>query len=117
MKKKKDLNMLDMIPRLKETIEFHKTETGGLLQYSRNGRWNSILQWVFPQTPKVLTRRLDDEGTRVIKLCDGTKTIREIGQTLVLKFGHKEKEVYARLGQFMTMLYQSGTIELQEKKI
>lgn len=117
MKKKKDLNMLEMIPRIKESIEFHNTETGGLLQYSRNGRWNSILRWVFPQAPKVLTRKLDDEGARVIKLCDGTRTIQEIGQTLVLKFGHKENEVYARLGQFMTMLYRSGIIELKGNKL
>lgn len=116
MKKKKDLNMLDMIPRLKGTIEFHKTETGGILQFSRNGRWDSLLRWVFPQAPQILTRELDDEGTSVTKLCDGTRTIQEIGQTMISEFGHKEDEVYARLAQFMTMLYRSGIIELKEKK-
>ena len=115
MKRKRDLNMLDMIPRLKGTIEFHKTETGGLLKFSRNGRWDSILRWVFPQAPQILTRKLDYEGTRVTKLCDGTRTIQEIGQTMILEFGHKEDEVYARLAQFMSMLYRSGIIELKEK--
>lgn len=117
MKKKKDLNMLDMIPCLKGTIEFHTTETGGVLQFSRNGRWDSILRWVFPQAPRILTRKLDGEGTRATKLCDGTRTIREIGQTMVLEFGHREDEVYTRLGQFMSMLYRSGIIELKVKKL
>ena len=115
MKKKKDLNMLEMIPRLKGTLEFHKTETGGMLQFTRNGRWDSILHWMFPQAPQILTRKLDYEGTRVIELCDGTRTIQEIGQTMFLEFGHKENEVYARLAQFMTMLYRSGIIVLKEK--
>jgi len=106
--------MLDMIPRMKASIEFHKTETGGLLKFSRNGRWDSILHWVFPQTPKILTRELDHEGTRVTKLCDGTRTIQEIGQTLILEFGHKEDEVYPRLAQFMSMLYRGGIIELKK---
>ena len=113
MKRKRDLNMLDMIPRLKGTIEFHITETGGFLKYSRNGLWDGILHWVFPQAPQILTRELDNEGTRVTKLCDGTRTIHEIGQTMILEFGHKENEVYARLAQFMTMLYQNGIIELK----
>ena len=112
-KRKKDLNMLGMVPRLKGTIEFHKTDTGGVLQFSRNGRWDSILRWVFPLAPKILTRELDYEGTRVTKLCDGTRTIQEIGQTMILEFGHKEDQVYARLGQFMSMLYRSGIIELK----
>lgn len=107
--------MLEMIPRLKGTIEFLETETGGLLQFTRNGRWDSILHWVFPQAPRILTRKLDHEGTKVIELCDGTRTIQEIGQTMISQFGHKEEEAYARLAQFMTMLYRSGTIELKEK--
>ena len=115
MKKKKDLNMLEMIPRLKGSLEFNKTDTGALLKFSRNGRWDSILRWVFPLAPKTLTRELDYEGTRVTKLCDGTRTIQEIGQIMILEFGHKENEVYARLGQFMTMLYRSGIIELKKK--
>jgi len=105
--------MLEMIPHIKGTVEFQKTETGGLLKFSRNGRWDSILRWVFPLTPKILTRELDFEGSRVTKLCDGTRTIQEIGQTLILEFGHKEDEVYTRLGQFMTMLYRRGIIELK----
>ncbi len=113
MKRKRDRNMLEMIPRLKRTIEFHKTETGGVLQYTRNGRWDTILQWVFPHTPRILTRKLDGVGTKVTKLCDGTRTIEEIGQTMIVEFGHKEEDVYARLAQFMTMLYRSGIIELK----
>lgn len=107
--------MLEMIPRLKGTIEFHKTETGGLLKFNRNRRWDSILHWVFPQAPQILSRELDCEGTSVRKMCDGTRTIQEIGQTMILEFGHKEDEVYARLAQFMTMLYRSGIIELKGK--
>jgi len=62
-----------------------------------------------------LTRELDHEGTRVTKLCDGTRTIQEIGQTMILEFGHKEDEVYPRLAQFMSMLYRGGIIELKPK--
>jgi len=107
--------MLEMIPHLKETLEFHKTETGALLQFTRNGRWDAILHWVFPQAPQILTRKLDHEGTRVIELCDGTRTVQEIGQTMLLDFDHKEDEVYTRLAHFMSMLYRSGIIELKQK--
>lgn len=113
MKKKKDLNMLEMIPSLKGSIEFHKTETGGLFQFTRNGRWDSILHWVFPNAPQILTRNLDYVGTRVIELCDGTRTIQKIGQTMFLEFEHKEDEGYARLAQFITMLYRSGILILK----
>lgn len=112
MKRKRDLNMLEMIPRLKGCLEFHKTETGGLLKFTRKGRWDSILHWVFPQAPQILTRELDHEGTRVIELCDGLRTVREIGQTMISEFGHKKDEAYARLAQFLTMLYRSGIIEV-----
>ena len=108
--------MLDMIPHLKGTIEFQETETGAILEFSRNGRWDSILRWVFPLAPQILTRELDFEGTRATKLCDGTRTIQEIGQTMILEFGHKEDQGYARLAQFMAMLYRNGIIELKKNQ-
>lgn len=113
LRRRKDENFLDMIPRLRPGIQYESSEAGGRIQFVRQGRWFNFVQKVFPATPQVLTRELDPEGARVIEACDGVHTVAEIGKRMQTEFMHTDEEVYGRLIQFLSLLHRAGIIEVR----
>ena len=54
--------------------------------------------------------RLDDIGSFIWDLCDGRKTVQEIGEQLKDKFGDKVEPLYERLGAFFQNLEKNKFI-------
>lgn len=57
---------------------------------------------------------LDDYGSAVWNLCDGMRTVREIGEGLRDRFGEKVEPLYERLGKFIAILKNNDLIRFAE---
>ena len=57
---------------------------------------------------------LDDVGTSVWMLCDGRRSVHEIGVTLQKQFGDRIAPVYDRLGTFLQQMEKNGLIDLSD---
>jgi hypothetical protein len=65
---------------------------------------------------KVMSERpvrihLDDIGTSVWRLCDGSRTVHEIGESLHIQFGDRIEPVYDRLETFLKQMKKADIIE------
>lgn len=54
--------------------------------------------------------KLDDYGSAVWNLCDGKRTVKEIGDGLKERFGKKVEPIYERLAIFIGALKREGLI-------
>jgi hypothetical protein len=66
---------------------------------------------------KVLSNRpvrvhLDDVGTSVWRLCDGDRTVKQIGEALHEQFGERIEPVYDRLETYLKQMQRADLIEL-----
>jgi hypothetical protein len=56
------------------------------------------------------TINLDEYGSAIWRMCDGTTTVREIGVRLKERFGDKVEPLYDRLGAFIQVLKNEDLI-------
>lgn len=108
-KRKSDVNLLDLIPRT--AVEFETDES-------------RIVVLLAPRFPEGFLRRflgrglgesrfkvtLDEIGSEVWLLCDGARTVREIGELARERFRERIEPCYDRLGVFFRQLEQAGFI-------
>ncbi len=107
---KQTLNFYELVPRQKRLFEERGDGTVDIL-LPRYG--NSAINRVFKQflNQKPVHLHLDDVGASVWRLCDGRRSVREIGATLHERFGGRIEPVYDRLGTFLEQMRKGGMIE------
>lgn len=104
------VNLLDLIPE--RTRAFRDEENGTitvLIPRFGDGRVGSFLQRFVGKSPIQL--RLDGVGTAVWRLCDGRRSVYEIGGCLKEQFGEGIEPVYERLGVFLRQMKKAGIID------
>lgn len=68
-----------------------------------------IFQRLFQRPP--ITLRLDEIGSVVWSLCDGRRTVHEIGGELEERFGDRVAPVYDRLAVYLHQMRRAGIVE------
>lgn len=107
---RKQENLLDMIPEQK--VSFRERADGtvdALIPRYGDSRLGRILGRFFKNTPICL--HLDEIGTAVWHLCDGRRSVYEIGGSLKETFGDRIEPVYDRLGLFFHQMRKTGIID------
>ncbi len=103
-------NLLDVVPR--RTREFRDEENGTvtvLIPRFGDGRVASVLEKILRSAP--ITLHLDEMGTAVWRLCDGRRSVYEIGGRLEAQFSDRIDPVYERLGAFLHQMRRAGIID------
>jgi hypothetical protein len=103
-------NLLDVIP--KRTREFRDEENGTvtvLIPRFGDDPIGGVLRHFFRNTP--IRLHLDEVGTEVWRLCDGHRSVYEIGDCLQAKFGERINPVYERLGAYLHKMRKAGIID------
>ncbi len=111
MKKKRIVkNLLDMVPeqRYPSSTQDNGTVDVIIPRYGENfvGR---MLSSVLKGTP--VRVHLDRVGTRTWELCDGRRSVHEIGQHLHREFGDEIEPLYERLGLFFKQMENQRLIQ------
>ena len=103
-------NLFELKPKQRRTFEERGDGTVDVLmpRYGENviGR---LLKKVLSNHPVRI--HLDDIGTSVWRLCDGGRTVHQIGQSLHDEFGERIEPVYDRLETFLKQMMGAGLIE------
>jgi hypothetical protein len=103
-------NLLDVVP---ERIRAFRDEDNGavtvLIPRFGDGRAGKVLAMFFRNSP--ISLRLDEVGTTVWHLCDGRRSVYEIGDCLKAKFGDRIDPVYERLGVYLHRMRRAGIID------
>jgi hypothetical protein len=103
-------NLLDLVPERKRDF---RNEANGrvtvLVPRFGDGRVGEFVQGLLRRPPVSL--RLDEVGTAVWMLCDGRRSVYEIGGRLKEKFGDRIDPVYERLGDFLRQMRRAGIID------
>ncbi|MDI6601673.1 MAG: PqqD family protein [Thermoanaerobacteraceae bacterium] len=113
MRKKEDKNFLKYIPkRRNKNVTWKNREDGSItLIIERKNPIEKALTFMF-NTPRTISLDLDKLGSRVWTLCDGERTITEIGEILEDEFGEAAAPTYERLVKFIQLLKNNGLIDL-----
>ena len=102
-------NLLELVPEQKRTSEERPDGMiDVILPRYGNGWLSRILESVFRGAP--VRVQLDDVGTRVWRLCDGHRCVRDIGTSLHAELGDSIEPVYDRLGEFFKQMKKAGLI-------
>ena len=107
------VNLLDLIPE--RTREFRDEENGMvtvLVPRFGDGGIGRFLQAFVGKSP--ISLHLDEIGTAVWRLCDGRRSVYEIGGCLEKEFGDRIEPVYERLGVFLRRMKKAGIIDWHE---
>jgi hypothetical protein len=106
-------NLLDLIP---ERTRPSRDEPDGtitvLVPRFGDGRAGRLLQKFIGKSS--ISLHLDTIGTEVWKLCDGRRSVYEIGGCLQEKFGDRIEPVYERLGSFFRQMKRAGVIDWRQ---
>ena len=100
---KKSANYLDFIPKIKEGLRWEKNQKDVTIYIENKGVMNRIAQKVLNK-PKVSQIHLDEMGTFIFPLIDGTKSVYDIAQLVKEEFGEKAEPLYNRIVQYMRTL-------------
>jgi len=104
-------NLFDLIPgRQAESVEKEGGRVSLLVPRFRNKLLSRIAMRL--GRSEYVQVHLDEEGSRVWNLIDGSRTVKEIGQEL--HASENEEERYRRLAEFITILKKNLFIDLTE---
>lgn len=96
-------NYLDLIPVPKDGLKWERTTEDITIFIENKGIMNRIAQKLFHK-PKVSQIHLDEMGTFIFPLMDGTRSIYDIAQLVKEEFGPKAEPLYNRIVQYMHTL-------------
>ena len=107
----KVLNLYELRPRQAKSFEDLEDGTVDVLipRYGENvmGR---LLKKILSNRP--VRVHLDDVGTHVWRLCDGDRTVKQIGESLHEQFGERVEPLYDRLETFVSQMLKADLIKL-----
>ncbi|MCP2619715.1 PqqD family protein [Candidatus Aminicenantes bacterium AC-334-K16] len=103
-------NLLDLVPQRVAKWE-EVDERVIILKPKFTHPW--AVKNILPRLRKPYYRvKLDEIGSAVWRLCDGRRTVKEIGELLTQTFGEQVEPLYERLGYFFQMLERNRFIKL-----
>jgi len=111
-KKKKSINLLDLIPEIK--CRWEKNGDGGIFLLVPRFKWLWVRQIALKLGRTEFVKvRLDSIGVKVWELMDGQKTVEQIGKLIEEEHAGSFPQVYERLGLFLTTLSKNRLILLK----
>ncbi len=102
---------LRLIPRQNEKIELKKINGKFYLLIPMDSPFDFLAKRVHGEYRRV---ELDEYGVFVWELCDGSRTVKEIGKKLKERFGDSVEPLYERLVTFLLELYKRNLISFGE---
>ena len=109
--KKQNENFLERKPLRTEGIEWKKDSEGKItLEIQNKGFFNRMAQKLFKKPP-VSYIHLDELGSFVWPLADGSLSIMQIGEMVDEAFGEKAQPLYERLAKYFQILESYGFIK------
>ena len=114
MKRNKNENFLERVPKRSEKLTW-KTDENGLvtLEIENKGVFNRLFQLILKK-PKTSYIHLDENGSFVWQSIDGFISIMHIGELVHEKFGEDAEPLYERLAQFFGILESYGFVTNQK---
>lgn len=103
-------NLLELTPaRKRDWIE----EDGRVVVLMPKFRHRWVASWLQPMLRKPDVRvKLDDLGSAVWKLCDGTTTVERIAEVIHGQFGTAAEPVHERIGAFLRKLEDGDLVAI-----
>ncbi|USG99936.1 PqqD family protein [Thermococcus argininiproducens] len=100
---------LKLIPKRLDKIELRKIDNKYYLLIPMSSRLDFLARKLHGEYRRL---ELDEVGAFVWELCDGTRTIEQIGKKVKEKFGENAEPLYERLVTFILELYKRNLILL-----
>lgn len=106
-------NLYDLVPEKQYGFEELKDGAIDVLtpRYG-SGRVGRLLRSFL--NPKPVRVRLDDVGASVWRLCDGRRSVYEIGEALRHEFGDRIEPLYDRLSTFVLHMKRNELIDFKK---
>ncbi|WP_048055390.1 PqqD family protein [Pyrococcus sp. NA2] len=101
---------LNLIPVRNPKVELRKVRGKYYLFIPMESKLDFLARIIHGKYRRI---ELDEVGAYVWELCDGKRTVREIGVMLKDKFGEKVEPLYERLITFMLELRKRNLIEFR----
>lgn len=108
-------NFYELVPRRKR--EYDELAGGAvevLLPRYGTGVVGRVLKYFLNSKP--VRVRLDDVGARVWRLCDGRRSVLDIGAAVRDAFGERVEPVNDRVAAFLDQMHKTGLIEWNEDR-
>jgi hypothetical protein len=110
---RRGVNLLDLIPERTRTSrdEANGTVTVLIPRFGDSGVGRLLGKFI---GKRLISLHLDEMGTAVWRLCDGRRSVYEIGGYLEKEFGDRVEPVYERLAVFLRHMKKAGIIDWRE---
>lgn len=100
---------LKLIPKRNDEIKLKKTDNKYYLLIPMTSRLDFLARKLHGEYRRL---ELDELGAFIWELCDGTRSIEQIGKKVKEKFGENVEPLYERLVTFILELYKRNLILL-----
>ena len=107
-------NYLEYIPVISEKNTWSEENGVVTVHMVHRGFFPFIAQKVFHR-PRVSHIKLDEMGSFIFPLLDGTRTVGDVADLVRAAFGEAAEPLYDRLVQYMKILHNNGFIRYAEK--
>lgn len=112
----KEVNLLDFIPVW--NINWEKNEERLIVLLKPKFKNPLLKKHILPHIKRPFYKiKLDAEGSFLWQLCDGNRTVREIGRLLHCEFGEKVEPLYDRMALFLRSLEKNEFIVYKNKEM
>jgi len=111
-KEKSEENFLLYRP-LRKIDQWEVNDEKVKLFFQHNKPIEKVMRWLIKKS-KVSDIELDDRGSMVWQLCDGTKTVYDIALAMMDRFNDKEQNSIDRLIMFLRHLSRKGWIAFEK---
>ena len=111
---KKSKNYLEYIPIISDKNDWSVEDAVVTVHMVHRGFFPFIAQKVFHR-PRISHIRLDEMGSFIFPLLDGTRTVGDVAELVHAEFGEAAEPLYDRLVQYMKILHNNGFICYAEK--
>ena len=108
-------NYLDYIPVISEKNTWSAEEGVVTVHMMHRGFFAFIAQKLFHR-PRVSHIKLDEMGSFIFPLLDGSRTVGDVAALVRQEFGEAAEPLYDRLVQYMKILHNNGFIRYAEKQ-
>ncbi len=111
-KKCRQVNFLDMVPSKSEKIRWVVLENEIIqIQIDRNSWLNRAVRLFF-KTPEMIKIDLDQYGSFIWNMMDGTRNVGHIADEFKACFGEEVEPLYQRLGTYINILKNNDFIRI-----